>query len=256
MNQKSLYELQSDIDASAGIIPSALKGRNEFIIEYINSAILNSGESPHQIAELSIGDGRLSLALLESISQLELTCLDISSSRLDLVKAMLSHASDLFSARTRFMECNFDTQFDLMPDATFDVVIALDIMEHVFDVFNFMEHCSRVLKQQGFFILRVPNVAYIRHRLSLLFGKLPVTASWFGPLGDLTSWKERWGWDGGHLHLFTIPILFGLLRHYGFSVQLIRDPGTRFETLRNLWPTLLYSNPVIIALKGERTYEK
>ena len=128
-------------------------------------------------------------------------------------------------------------------------------MEHVFDVFNFVAHCGRILRNQGILILRVPNIAYIKHRLNLLAGNLPATASWFGKPGDLTEWRKFWGWDGGHLHLFTIPILVKLLGDYNFNVQLCRDPGTRFEAIRNLYPKLMYSNPVIVAKKTADQFE-
>ena len=38
----------------------------------------------------------------------------------------------------------------------------------------------------------VPNIAYLRYRTELLFGKLPVTSTPY-------NWKDV-GWDGGHPH--------------------------------------------------------
>jgi hypothetical protein len=95
----------------------------------------------------------------------------------------------------------------------------------------------------------VPNIAYIKHRIRLLRGMIPVTASWFETPEELTSWREQHGWDGGHLHLFTVPILYNLLESYGFQIEVCRDPGTRFQSLRNMLPTLLYANPLIVAKK-------
>ncbi len=132
---------------------------------------------------------------------------------------------------------------------SYDIVIALDIMEHVFDVFNFLENCNRILKNGGRLFIRVPNIAYVRHRMRLLFGALPITSSWFGTPGEVSAWQERYGWDGGHLHLFTIPILYKLLNGHGFLVEQCCDPGTRFSTMRTIWPTMLYANPLFIAKK-------
>lgn len=245
MDQRKMYELQSvpEITPAGNEEWHGIKGRNEFIVSYLKNLTLTKTLKKIHIAELSFGDGSLTQALLGASKLFDLTCADISSIRIQTLNKLAAKAPE----RVHLVECNFDTQFNLLNSNAFDVVLALDIMEHVFDVFNFMEHCRRILHVNGIFVLRVPNIAYVRHRLNLLFGKMPVTASWFGKKGDIGIWKEKWGWDGSHLHLFTIPLLVKLLKDYGFNVLLCRDPGTRLEHVRNLWPTLMYANPVLIA---------
>jgi cyclopropane fatty-acyl-phospholipid synthase-like methyltransferase len=203
-----------------------------------------------EIAELSIGDGRMTAAILAALSNARVTCAEISPTRIEAVRASLCQDPALAPRLPRFVACNFDTDFASLPGAAFDAVIALDIMEHVFDVFAFVTNCRRILKPAGRFYLRVPNIAYVRHRVGLMTGRLPITASWFETPGELTAWRERHGWDGGHLHLFTIPILKRLLTESGLVVDDCRDPGTRFAALRTLWPTLLFANPLIIAHKA------
>ena len=248
MDQKSLYELQT---GGGEMIRSnneaALISRDRFITEEISSRI----DAPRQmnVAELSIGEGRLTQSLLHSFPNIKLDCIDISTVRIDYVRNMLKSHSYADSSCISFIECNFDTGFGAIKDTSYDFVIALDIMEHVLDVFGFVEHCHRILAKDGLLILRVPNIAYIKHRIRLLFGRLPVTASWFGNPGELTAWQQQYGWDGGHLHLFTVPVLYRLLGSYGFQIETCRDPGTRFEGLRNVLPNLLYSNPLIVARK-------
>lgn len=249
MDQVSLYELQvGDEKGNISSAPLNVSGRDKYLIDYIRSG-LNASGSKLTIAELSIGDGSLSRALLSSLDHLKLTCVDISPSRIALTRSAIDQLPDLSSSEVEFLECNFDTQFDLLPTSKFDMVIALDIMEHVFDVFNFIGHCNRILNKNGLLFLRVPNVAYVRHRVRLLFGELPITASWFETKGDITAWRDRHGWDGGHLHLFTIPILHQLLNSSGFEVVECRDPGCRFSAFRDFSPRLLYSNPLIVAKK-------
>lgn len=250
MDQKQLYELQvseKKENFNTQDTKNHINGRDKFIIEYLQD--LENRKKELKIAELSIGDGSLSRALLNSLKIIELTGFDISSTRIAEVEKLIEDTVLEPKRKVRFYECNFDTQFNLLNPDLFDVVIALDIMEHVFDVFGFVENCSRILKQGGILIIRVPNVAYIKHRVGLFFGNLPITASWFGNKGDLSIWRDRWGWDGGHLHYFTIPLLYQLLKQYGLQIQLCRDPGTQFSRFRNLLPELLYSNPLIIAKK-------
>jgi hypothetical protein len=74
-----------------------------------------------------------------------------------------------------------------------------------------------------------------------------VTSSWFGPKGDLSAWRAKWGWDGGHLHFFTLPMLRALLLEFGLRPLAWRDPGARFASLRQLSPSLLAGNLAVLA---------
>jgi 2-polyprenyl-3-methyl-5-hydroxy-6-metoxy-1,4-benzoquinol methylase len=252
MDQKMLYQRQAG-DSSL-IVPdyeSALIGRDKFVIDYISSRFASHNIQANVI-ELSIGEGRLTQSLLHALAELKLTCVDISRNRIEHVQKTLEANTTENNINVTFVECNFDTEFNLVESSKYEYVVALDIMEHVLDVFNFIENCYRILKPGGLLFIRVPNIAYIKHRVGLLAGKLPVTASWFGPPDSFDAWREQHGWDGGHLHLFTIPTLMQLLNEAGFSVDNCRDPGTSYSFVRNVWPNLLYSNPLIVARKVEK----
>lgn len=69
--------------------------------------------------------------------------------------------------------------------------------------------------------------------------------------GSWRAWRENYSWDGGHLHLFTLPILRQLLQEHGFMIEDCRDAGARLEGVRDLWPNLLYANPLIIIMKHD-----
>jgi SAM-dependent methyltransferase len=247
MDQRALYERQvARTEASPDESP-ALVQRDHFVIEDIRRSL--GDNQPIVIAELSIGDGRTIAAILSALPNARLTCADISERRIDVVRASVA-ANPVFAGRLpSFVRCNFDTEFDRLPSDTFEAVIALDIMEHVLDVFGFLDHCHRILRPEGRLYLRVPNIAYLRHRLRLLFGRIPITASWFDTPGELGAWRDRYGWDGGHLHFFTIPILCKLLEESGFSVKRCRDPGSRMSALRTLCPNLMFANPLVVARK-------
>lgn len=239
MDARQLYGAQAADEPQA---PYDLKGRDDFVIACVARQAAGA-PVPIRVAELSVGDGRLSgrLASVPGVSRL--VCADISPRRLDAARRRVAAAG----LKAEYVECNFDTDLERLPDRAFDTVVALDILEHVFDVFGFLRHSQRILTAGGTLVLRLPNIAYLRHRVRLLLGELPITASWFGPAGDFGAWRGEWGWDGGHLHLFTIPVLERLLDEHGFEIAECRDAGARFETIRNLWPNLLYSNPVFIA---------
>jgi 2-polyprenyl-3-methyl-5-hydroxy-6-metoxy-1,4-benzoquinol methylase len=247
MNQNEFYERQINFGSKIKIDNDlALLIRDQFVIDYINNLLLRSNRQ-FKVAELSIGEGRLTLELLSKFPNLEINSFDISLSRIHYIENLVKSIESIKSNNLKLSQCNFDTQFSLIKSANYEIVIALDILEHVIDVFGFIENCRRILNLNGILILRVPNIAYIRHRLALLAGNLPVTASWFGKTNDLKAWRNQHGWDGGHFHLFNLPIIYQLLKDFNFKIEVCRDPGTKFEFFRNLAPNLLYSNPLIIA---------
>jgi predicted SAM-dependent methyltransferase len=127
--------------------------------------------------------------------------------------------------------------------------VAIDVLEHVFDAFGFVRNCRALLKPEGWLFMRVPNLCYIKRRFAVFAGNLPVTSSWFDSPGSYRSWKERHGWDGGHLHFFTIAALRWLLEDEGFQCHAWRDAGARAEAVRNLWPGMFFGNIAVAARK-------
>ena len=111
------------------------------------------------------------------------------------------------------------------PDAHFDGVVHLAVLEHVFDPFAVIREVHRVLQPGGEFVIAVPNVASLTNRLRILFGRIPVTSS------DA-------GWDGGHLHYFSKHALDHFLADEGFEIVERRTTGGR-AALREWWISLL-----------------
>jgi len=103
-----------------------------------------------------------------------------------------------------------------------------------------VEEMYRVLRPGGYVVIQVPNIAYFKYRVSLLFGKLPVTSSPY-------NWQEI-GWDGGHIHYFTMKKLCLLFESQGFLVK--AKSGSGFLSIfRNWYPSLLCGDLFIKAQK-------
>lgn len=132
-------------------------------------------------------------------------------------------------APIHFSRCNVGMRIDF-PDGMFDTVASVAVIEHVFDLYGVIGEIHRVLKKGGVFVIEVPNIAYLRYRIELLFGKLPVTSS-------PHNWREV-GWDGGHLHYFTKKTLGGLLDDTGFEILKVTGGGL-FGRIRSVYPSLL-----------------
>jgi 2-polyprenyl-3-methyl-5-hydroxy-6-metoxy-1,4-benzoquinol methylase len=250
MDQKQLYEQQVLNEQTASASATSLGQRESALFEWICGNTGNALDKPEfRIAELSVGDGQLSRAFARTFHTATIDCVDISPTRLEHCRQMASALSPSVVDRMRFLELNLDTEFDRLDRGHYDIVVAIDVLEHVFDPFHFVRHCREILKSDGHLFLRVPNLAYVKRRFAILCGQLPVTSSWFETPGSFQSWKDRHGWDGGHLHFFTIGALQWLLAEEGFEYFSWRDVGARGEALRRLWPAMLFGNLAVCARK-------
>jgi SAM-dependent methyltransferase len=139
------------------------------------------------------------------------------------------HLRQMRPSPLKFLEFNANHEFPI-EDSFFDVVVAMMVMEHVFDPFHFCRELHRILRPSGTLFINIPLVTAIGHRLTLLTGRLPVTSH--------KDWFDKRAWDGAHLHYFTLPLLRKLLGVYGFEIDLLRGVG-RFHTWKTRFPTLL-----------------
>jgi hypothetical protein len=96
------------------------------------------------------------------------------------------------------------------------------------------------MRPGGVLIAEVPNVAYIKQRIRLLLGEIPVTSSPY-------DW-DKIGWDGGHLHYFTQKTFCGLIEYAGFSIVKVTGCGF-LGALRNFYPALLTGDICVKAVK-------
>jgi SAM-dependent methyltransferase len=94
-------------------------------------------------------------------------------------------------------------------DASFDVVLCIEVMEHLFRPDLAAAEVLRILKPEGVLLVSVPNVAYWRRRVDLLvFGR-------WNPLGDDLSVKQPW--RDPHIRFFNPGSLRRMLTSVGFQ---------------------------------------
>lgn len=141
----------------------------------------------------------------------------------------------------QFIEFNANDRF-APANGSFDVVVAMMVMEHVFDPFHFVAECERVLKPGGRLFLNVPLITNWKHRLTLLCGGLPKTTP-----GDPF---KKLSWDGGHLHLFSVAAVEKLLDHGGFETLKKSSVG-RGYAVKDLWLNLLAAELSVCARKRQ-----
>jgi SAM-dependent methyltransferase len=123
---------------------------------------------------------------------------------------------------------NLDNAFPFA-DREFDVVIAMMVVEHLFDPFHAFSEIARVAADGGHVFVNLPNVASIKCRAQLALGRMPVTSS--------RDWFEKREWDGNHLHYFTVKDVIRLASLSGLRLTAMHPVG-RVLPLKKLRPSL------------------
>ena len=92
-----------------------------------------------------------------------------------------------------------------------DGVVALEVVEHLFDPKAFFAQCHRLLKEGGHLIVSTPYHGYWKNLA----------------LGILGKWDQHHGvdWDGGHIKFFAWGSLSEMARKAGFRNLRFRGVG-------------------------------
>jgi 2-polyprenyl-3-methyl-5-hydroxy-6-metoxy-1,4-benzoquinol methylase len=242
MDQRELYAKHA---LASNVAPANVSSRTRDLVGLIAQECDRLSKDEIAALELGIGDGELTFELTARLPKIRVMGVDVVQERVEACQARAANEARCDRASFRVMDV--ERELTELPSESVDVVVAIDVMEHLFDVFGFVDQLARVIVPGGALILRVPNAAYIKRRIELLSGRLPVTASWFGAPGDIEPWRTTWGWDGGHLHFFTLSTLRALLGGSGFTVRTCTDPGARLYRLRTALPGLLCGNLCVVA---------
>lgn len=120
----------------------------------------------------------------------------------------------------------------------FDLIIAGEIIEHIYDTDFFLEEVRRMLKPKGYLLISTPNLASLGRRLMLLLGLSPIIE--VSP-NEIDS--------PGHIRYFTFKTLKRLLGKHGFEIlvkrsdvlNLTNDGVVRSLLIPKLFPTISQS---------------
>ena len=89
---------------------------------------------------------------------------------------------------------------DFVPDRIYDTVLISEVLEHIAEPERVLTRVRDHVGQR--LILTFPNIAYLPHRLRLLFGSFPVQWGWhpgehlrFWSLSDFTWWLGELGYE-------------------------------------------------------------
>ncbi len=236
MKPEDLYERQLRDGKLVDFIsfPFLRKVLKKFDLTREDLAIKLIDSPGNNFLDIGCGSGLLAFKIKNNFNYIY--GIDITTSQIQIAE---EKAKKELKNNFIFSICNVDEGINF-EDEMFDTVTCLAVLEHVFDPYFVVDEISRILKPGGIFILDVPNIAYLKQRINLLFGRLPVTSSPF-------NWREI-GWDGGHLHYFTQKTICKLLNDSGFNIVKITGCGLLAQ-FRNFYPSLLTGDICIKAIK-------
>lgn len=129
-------------------------------------------------------------------------------------------------SRENFPECKF-IQADIYdpPDAAliqaFDIVIAVEVIEHLLYPRELVKYAQKCLKPTGHLILTTPYHGYLKNLLLAVTGKMD---KHFTAL-----------WDTGHVKFFSVSTLTSLLESEGYTELKFEFAGR----LPYLWKSML-----------------
>ena len=128
------------------------------------------------------------------------------------------------------------------------MVIATDIIEHVFDTDEFLSKINKLLKKNGVLLLTTANVASFARRIMLLLGINP-----FLEFSTLLPYKN---YNVGHIRYYTLKNLYSQLKMCNFSNIKITGDKINFSSkiysrlLAKIFPTFA-RNILAFAIKNK-----
>ncbi len=117
---------------------------------------------------------------------------------------------------------------------TFDIIVLKDILEHVYDPISVLVESKRVLKNDGYIILSLPNHFYLPFRLKILFGQNLI---WKSLLHNHKSSFEEWNYM--HIRFFTWK---GVKKMLALNNLKITKTYFDFGTLAHYSDPMMYLN--------------
>jgi 2-polyprenyl-3-methyl-5-hydroxy-6-metoxy-1,4-benzoquinol methylase len=176
---------------------------------------------PRKLLDVGCGSGYLAKLLKSIVPDLVVDGIDISKVALDRAKQQLHE----------FWQVNIDQEDLPVESESYDTVVCVEVLEHLYDPVHALREIYRVLLPDGRAVITVPNLAYWRFRLDLMRGRVPLVAA-----------------DQRHLHQFNLSLFRQTLVQGGFQVVEIRGHAVRFPYLAS-WKPDLFSDILIATVK-------
>ncbi len=157
------------------------------------------------------------------------------------LNAEAAKVAESWAERIVVGNANDASVWDLVDDESFDVITFGDVLEHLQDPLAVLQMAKHKLRQTGFVVTSLPNVAHGDVRLSLLHGAFP--------------YRETGLLDRTHVRFFTLESIREMLREAGLvTVDTQRVTVPLFSTELGLKKDD-YSDAVLDEIRGDSEFE-
>lgn len=176
------------------------KAKIDFFIHHLGS--IENTKNKIEILDIASNDGLLA----------------IQYSKYGNVTANEINEEGVFLCKEKGLKCLNGDFFDISEDynGKFDVVIAGDIIEHIFDTDAFLEKVYLLLKKGGVLLLTTPNLASLGRRIMLLFG--------YNPFIEFSTKLPFEKYNVGHIRYYTKDNLKNQLKINNFrDINILGD---------------------------------
>ena len=141
------------------------------------------------------------------------TVLDLGCGDGELVEELKARGNFNFAMGVDLDKGDFqvDLQHQALPfrNNYFEVITAIELIEHIWDVDRLLQDIKRVLTKDGKLIISTPNLCSLGRRLMMLIGRNPYVENFLYPT------------DAGHVKHYTIKDFKYLLLKNGFIIEKI-----------------------------------
>ena len=213
------------------------ESKTEYYDRFVNEFLLSFIPSGRLVLDVGCSTGRLGEKLIKE-KQCQVYGIDISERAVEHAKKRLTDAAWL----------DIETEMFPFQNLRFDVIIMADILEHLVHPETALLKTKKYLKDDGFILISLPNVANLRIRLRLLFGQ------W--------DYQESGILDDTHLRFYTRKTAQQMFERAGFRIcNISATPGFDFligkmgwarritDQLCKLYPKL-FANQFIFILRS------
>jgi len=217
-------KLESEKSAILRYYSTRIQGSCKGFRRGIISLLRSHGIRADKMLDAGGASGSFTLSIAEVVGAKEIWIADISESALQRAKEK--------GKGINIVRVDLSNEKLPFPSESFDLVSAIDLMEHLINPDHFLSETHRILRKKGFFVLTTPNLAFWVNRLILLLGYQPLMSEPSTKFAAGYLFVPQGFQPAGHIRLFTLRALEDLLKANGFSI--VAKKGLRGD-VKNLF---------------------